>query len=235
MQSGLCRKILFPCTRLEVLCLAKCGAGARLTAVWEASPATEAACPIVLLPEQESLMPQRTKARSLSTYLRRSTNPGTAGAGSGWCVTLDKLTSFSEPPLPVWKQRTGSRCSYLLLQLELIFACPAQMPVIPGTSQQGHRTGKGTGPLGHGQQLASAPGLCSSVCDPVSWEHLTFAKHIIVLQAEVVWMPRLEWGTSHPTPPLRPLASGCGPLSVASQERGQLCRGPQGLRCGRTG
>lgn len=61
----------------------ECGAGDRLSAVGEASPATEAACPILLLPELEGLLPERTKARSLSTYLR-STNPGTAGSGSGW-------------------------------------------------------------------------------------------------------------------------------------------------------
>lgn len=70
------------------------GARARLTAVREASPATEAACPIPLLPEQEGLMPDRTKARSLSTYLRRSTNPATARTGSGWLCDLGQAHSL---------------------------------------------------------------------------------------------------------------------------------------------
>lgn len=144
-------------------------------------------------------------------------------------MTLDKPTPFSEPLLPVWNQKTGLRASYLLLQLDLVFACPAQMPVIPGTSQQGHWTGKGTGPLGHGQQLASEPGLCSSVWEPTSWEHLTFAKHITFLKVEVVWMPGLEWGASHPALPLRLLAAGCRPLSVEPGKRTALRRtsGPE--------
>lgn len=50
------------------------------------------------------------------------------------CVTLEKPTPLSEPLLPVRNQRTASRGSHQLFQLDLVFACPAQMPVIPGTS-----------------------------------------------------------------------------------------------------
>lgn len=155
-------------------------------------------------------------------------------------MTLDKPNSFSEPPLPVWNQRTGSKGSHLLFQLDLIFACSAQTLVIPGTSQHGHWAGKGAGPFGHGQQLASEPGLCCSVCDYTSWEHLTFAKHFTVLKEAVVWMPGLGGGVTHMQPltlhwPLRPLAAGCRLPSTVGQERGELCRGNKGLRWGDQG
>lgn len=89
------------------------------------------------------------------------------------CVTLDKPTSFSEPPPHVWNQRTGSRDSHLLVQLDLVFACPAQMLVIPGVSQHEHWTGKGAGPFGHGQQLSQYLDSAVLYVTPTSWEHQT--------------------------------------------------------------
>lgn len=133
-------------------------------------------------------MPESTKAGSLGNYLRGSINPGTAGLALAGYVTLDKHTPFSEPPLPVWNHRTGSRGSHLLFQLNPVFACPAQMLVIPGTSQHRHWTGNGAGPFGHGQQLASEPGLCCSVHDPTSWEHLAFTRYFTALKEEGAWM-----------------------------------------------
>lgn len=82
-------------------------------------------------------MPEGVEARSLGIYLRGNIDPGTVGPSSGTnlgCVTLDKSTPFSEPPLPIQNQRTGSRGSHLLFQLDFVFACPAWMLVMPGTS-----------------------------------------------------------------------------------------------------
>lgn len=72
-------------------------------------------------------MPESLEARSLSTYLRGSINQerqDSALALMG-CVTLDKSTPFSELSLSAQNQRTGSRGSHLLFQLDLVLACPA--------------------------------------------------------------------------------------------------------------
>lgn len=73
-------------------------------------------------------MPESLEARSLSTYLRGSINPRTAGLSSlalMRCVTLDKSTPFSALSLSAQNQRTGSRGSHLLFHLDLVLACPA--------------------------------------------------------------------------------------------------------------
>lgn len=76
------------------------------------------------------------EARFVGTYLRVSIKPGTAGPGCATNRLCDcgGSTPLSEPPLPVWNQRTGSRGSHWLFQLDCIFAYPAQMLVLPGTS-----------------------------------------------------------------------------------------------------
>lgn len=71
-------------------------------------------------------MPESSEGRSLSTYLRGSINSRTASVLALMrCVTLDKSTPFSELSLSAQNQRTGSRGSHLLFQLDLVLACPA--------------------------------------------------------------------------------------------------------------
>lgn len=69
----------------------------------------------------------------------QESKPALALAGG---VTLDKPTSYPEPPPPcLWSPRTGSRDSHLLVQLDPVFACPAQMLVIPTRTLDWERGG----------------------------------------------------------------------------------------------
>lgn len=132
LPSALCGKIFLPGTGWKLGVGTEGRAGARLTAVLSSHRAT---CPSPPFPEQEGLVPESAKPRSLGIYLRASTqeqqSPALALMG---CVTLDVSTTFAESPLPVRNQRTGLRGSHLLFQLDFVFACPAQILGIPGIS-----------------------------------------------------------------------------------------------------
>lgn len=128
---------------------------------------------------------------------------------------MEKSTPLSEPLLPVWNQRTGARGSHRLFQQDLVFACPAQMLAIPGTSPSVDTgLGKGQAPLGTASSWPQNLDL-AFLCEPTSWEHLTSARHFAVLKEEIAWVAVATCG---PTPSCH--------LSPCSGLRGHVLMAP---------